>query len=130
MGNPIKRREFDEIEYFYLINAWASYEDSQESNFDDVTNDRNELFGYDARKFTKVWFVLIWTFRVREWIFLILTRTIFQGMVNHTEIQYEKGHSCERTDAPTDQGCLVKKGSQLDFDKKSCSVQLSGLISD
>ena len=49
-------------------------------------------------------------------------------MVNHTEIQYEKGHSCERTDAPADQGCLVKKGSQLDFDNKSCLVQLNGLI--
>ena len=54
MGNPIKRREVDEIEYFYHINAWASYEDSQEPNFDDVSNDRNELFGYDAWKFTKV----------------------------------------------------------------------------
>lgn len=54
MGNPIKRRKFDEIEYFYLINAWASYEDSQEPNFDDVSKDRNELFGYDALKFTKV----------------------------------------------------------------------------
>ena len=47
-------------------------------------------------------------------------------MVNHTDIQYEKGHSCERTDAPVDQGCLVKKGSQLDFDKKSCLVQSNG----
>ena len=62
MVNPIKRREFDEIEYFYLINAWASYEDSQEPNFDDVSKDRNELFGYDAWKFTKVLFVSICIF--------------------------------------------------------------------
>ena len=33
-------------------------------------------------------------------------------MVNHTDLQYEKGDSCERSDAPNDQGCLVKKGSQ------------------
>ena len=52
--NPVSRREFDEIDYFYLINAWTSYEDSQEPNFDDVANDCNELFGYDARKSTKV----------------------------------------------------------------------------
>ena len=52
--NPVSRREFDEIDYFYLINAWTSYEDSQEPNFDDVANDCNEFFGYDARKSTKV----------------------------------------------------------------------------
>ena len=51
-------------------------------------------------------------------------------MVNHTEIQYENGNSCERTDAPADQGCLVKKGSQLDVDNISCSDQLGGLISN
>ena len=27
-------------------------------------------------------------------------------MVNHTDLQYEKGDICERTDAPADQGCL------------------------
>ena len=27
-------------------------------------------------------------------------------MVNHTDLQYEKGDICERTDAPVDQGCL------------------------
>lgn len=33
-------------------------------------------------------------------------------MVNHTDIQYEKGDICERTDAPADQGCLG-----LDFEE-------------
>ena len=55
--NLIIRREFDEIEYFYLINGWESYEDSQEPNFDDVSNDCNEQIGYDALKFTKVCFI-------------------------------------------------------------------------
>ena len=49
-------------------------------------------------------------------------------MVNHTEIQYEKGDSCDRTDAPADQGCLVKKGSQYEYNKFIRSIKGSVVI--
>ena len=47
------RRNFNELESFYLINAWASFEDSQEPDFDKPADECNELFGYDAWVFTK-----------------------------------------------------------------------------
>jgi len=79
------RRSFDELEYFYLINGWATYEDSQAPDFGKPEQECNELFGYDAWSFSK-------------------------NMVNLTDHQYEKGDICERTEAPADQGCL-----ELDF---------------
>ena len=48
------RRSFNELEYFYLINAWATYEDSQAPNFTQPGQECNELFGYDAWSFSKV----------------------------------------------------------------------------
>ena len=54
---------------------------AQAPDFDKPANECNELFGYDAWNFTK-------------------------GMVEHNDIQYEKGDICERTDPPYDQGCL------------------------
>lgn len=77
------RRSFDELEYFYLINGWATYEDSQAPDFGKPEQECNELFGYDAWSFSK-------------------------NMVNLTDHQYEKGDICERTEAPADQGCLVR----------------------
>ena len=52
--NTDERRNFDELESFYLINGWATYEDSQAPNFTEPGNECNELFGYDAWIFTKV----------------------------------------------------------------------------
>ena len=47
------RRNFNELESFYLINGWASFEDSQAPDFDEPADECNELFGYDAWVFTK-----------------------------------------------------------------------------
>ena len=34
-------------------------------------------------------------------------------MVNHTDIQYEEGNICERTDPPYDQGCLGRGSAEF-----------------
>ena len=37
----------------------------------------------------------------------------YKGMVNHTDIQYEEGDICERTDPPYDQGCLGRGSAEF-----------------
>jgi len=54
ISNRFLRRSFDELEYFYLINGWATSEDSQAPDFDKPAQECNELFGYDAWSFSKV----------------------------------------------------------------------------
>lgn len=40
-------KTIDEHDEFYLINAWASYEDSQSPNFTEPSIECNKAFGYD-----------------------------------------------------------------------------------
>ena len=62
------RRSFNELEYFYLINGWATSEASQAPDFDKPAQECNDLFGYDAWSFSKV---LVFISLKRQTIFRI-----------------------------------------------------------